>query len=87
MNEIKWDMTKNEQLISTRGASFENLINKGKLIAVKSHPKRKNQKIILFEYKDYVWVVPYVKEKDGSLFLKTLYPSRKYTKMYKGEKS
>ncbi len=86
MNEIRWDIAKNEQLLFTRGASFEELINKGKLIAVKRHHKRKNQNIILFEYKDYVWVVPYVKEKDGSLFLKTLYPSRKYTKMYKGEK-
>ncbi len=42
---------------------------------------------MLFGYKDYAWVVPYVKEINGSLFLKTLYPSRKYTKIHKGEKS
>lgn len=37
---------------------------------------------MLFEYRGYVWVVPYV-ETGGELFLKTLFPSRKYTKLYK----
>jgi len=87
MKEIRWDIAKNEQLRLTRGASFEDLLNRGKLIGAKKHPKRPHQEILLFEYKKYVWIVPYVKEKDGSLFLKTLYPSRKYTRIYKGEVS
>lgn len=86
MREIKWDLSKNEQLKSERGASFEDLLNKGKLISVKKHPKRKNQNILLFELKKYIWIVPYVKEKNGDIFLKTLYPSRKYTRIIKGEK-
>lgn len=36
---------------------------------------------MLFEYKGQIWVVPYAAEGED-IFLKTLYPSRKYTKLY-----
>ncbi|MGR3220015.1 MAG: toxin, partial [Candidatus Anammoxibacter sp.] len=71
----------------SRGTSFEDLLNKGNLISVKRHPKRKEQNIMLFEFKKYIWIVPYVEEEKGTIFLKTLYPSRKYTKIIKGEKT
>lgn len=61
--------------------SFEELIQ-GRLIAVKKHSRRIHQNVMLFEYEDYIWVVPYVENKD-EIFLKTLFPSRKYTKMWK----
>ena len=81
MKQIKWSPLKNEKLKKTRGVSFEEIIN-AKLIGIKKHPSRKDQNIMLFEYKEYVWVTPYVVEKDY-IFLKTLFPSRKYTKEYK----
>ncbi len=81
MKHLKWDLSKNEQLKQERGVSFEELLQ-SKLIAVKRHPKRQYQNIFLFEHKGYVWIVPYV-EQDDTLFLKTLYPSRKYTSLYK----
>ena len=81
MKEIKWSPLKNEELKRTRGVSFEEIIN-AKLIGIKKHPSRKDQNIMLFEYKEYVWVVPYVVEKNY-IFLKTLFPSRKYTREYK----
>lgn len=37
---------------------------------------------MLFEYRGYVWVVPYVAD-ENEIFLKTLYPSRKYTTLHK----
>ena len=80
MKEIKWSLLKSERLKRTRGVSFEDII-RGKLIGAKKHPSKKNQYIMLFEYKMYIWVVPYVFEKDY-IFLKTLFPSRKYTKEY-----
>ncbi len=86
MKEISWDLIKNENLKTTRGASFEDLLNKGELVAVKGYTKRDNQQIMLFDYKNYIWIVPFVRNKDGSLFLKTLYPSRKYTGICRGEK-
>ena len=79
--EIKWNLLKNERLKKIRGVSFEELLN-SKLISVKKNPSRENQNILLFEYKQYIWIVPYVKEKDY-IFLKTLFPSRKYTKLYR----
>jgi len=72
-------------LKKTRGASFEDIL-KGKLLGVKKHPAKKHQDIMLFEYRKYIWLVPFVREKNGNIFLKTLYPSRKYTKLYKDGK-
>ena len=82
MKQIRWDVLKNERLKKARGASFEDLIN-SKLIKIMKNPKRMNQNIMLFEYKKYIWVVPFVEEKNY-YFLKTLFPSRKYTKIFKG---
>ncbi len=81
MSDIRWNLLKNERLKKVRGVSFEDIL-KGKLISVKKHPKKKNQNIMLFLYKRYVWVVPYVVEENKDIFLKTLFPSRKYTKIY-----
>lgn len=84
MKSISWSLLKNERLKSARGASFEDIIN-SRLVAVKSHPHRKEQNIMLFEFRNYIWIVPYV-EGEKDIFLKTLYPSRKYTKLYREDK-
>lgn len=84
MKEIRWNIEKNERLKYLRGASFEDLINKAELLSVKKNPSRNNQSIMLFYYKKYIWIVPFIEEADY-IFLKTLFPSRKYTKHYKGE--
>jgi len=81
MKTIKWNILKSERLKKARGVSFEDIIG-AKLIAVKKHLKREKQNIMLFKYKRYIWIVPYVEDKE-CIFLKTLYPSRKYTKLYK----
>jgi hypothetical protein len=81
MEEVRWNLLKSERLKRTRGVSFEELIQ-AKLVAVKEHPHRAHQRIMLFEYKGYIWVVPFVISGDA-IFLKTLFPSRKYTQLYK----
>ena len=81
MWEFQWSDLKSTRLKRTRGISFEE-ITQWKVIDIVKHPARPGQRIILFEHKRYVWVVPCVQ--DGSvLFLKTLYPSRKYTRLYR----
>ena len=72
---------KNERLRKTRGVSFEEIL-KARLVDVQSHPKKEHQRVMLFEYKGYVWVVPFVETED-EIFLKALYPSRVYTKIYR----
>ncbi len=81
MKEIRWNLLKSERLKQTRGIAFEEILS-SELIAVKRHPNRDDQDIMLFKFKGYIWIVPYIEEKDY-IFLKTLYPSRKYTKIYR----
>lgn len=84
MKELRWNLLKNERLKNTRGVSVDELVN-SELISVLKHPTRENQKIMLFKHKSYIWVVPFVEGSDY-YFLKTLYPSSKYTKSLKGAK-
>ena len=81
MKFIRWNLLKSERLKKTRGISFEEII-RARLIAVKKHPKKEYQEVMLFEYKGHIWVVPFVRS-ENEIFLKTLYPSRKYTKIYR----
>ena len=81
MKEVRWSLLKSERLKRTRGVSFEELLQ-AKLVDVRRHPTRTEQKIMLIEHKGYIWVMPYT-ETAHERFLKTLYPSRKYTKLYK----
>ncbi len=81
MKEFKWNLVKSERLKRTRGMSFEDL-TKEELVRVKGHPGNKDQHLLLFRAKGYIWVVPCVIA-DDEIFLKTLYPSRKYTRMLK----
>lgn len=82
MKEIRWNFLKSERLKRTRGVSFEELI-RSRLIAVKQHPSRTHQQIMLFEHRGYIWIVPFV-ESGEEIFLKTLFPSRKYTQLHRG---
>ena len=82
---VIWNELKSQRLKRVRGLSFEELIEK-EYIATEQHPTRHGQKIMLFYHKGYVWAVPYV-ETESHRFLKTLYPSRKYTRIYKGKAS
>ena len=92
--DIRFNGDKNQLLKSTRAISFEDileLIREGNILDDLKHPsaKRTNQRIYLVKIKEYVYLVPYVIDvKNQEIFLKTIYPSRKYTKLYlKGEKS
>lgn len=81
MGEIRWSPLKNKRLKRTRGVSFEEIIH-GELLGICKHPNRDEQQILIYGYKGYVWAVPFVIDGEG-IFLKTLYPSRKYKKLYK----
>ena len=81
LGEIRWNDLKNERLKRTRGVSFDEILESNYL-GIWNHPNRLFQKVMLFERKGYIWMVPFVREGD-EVFLKTLYASRKYTKLYK----
>ena len=78
---------KNALLVKTRGVSFEMVIEILKSDAfvkiVKSPNKSRhlNQEAFLVEIDGYMYAVPFVKTHDG-YYLKTIYASRKFTKLY-----
>ena len=82
MEELRWNPLKSEWLRVTRGASFSDVVDHGKLLVTRDHPTHTHQHMMLFEYRGYIWLVPFVRDRKGR-FLKTLYPSRKYTKLYR----
>ena len=91
MKDISFSLQKNSYLIRTRNISFEdivtNLAQKNTFVKVIEHPqpdKYPNQHLLLIQIKKYIYVVPYV-ESSTVIFLKTIYPSRKYTKLYLGK--
>jgi hypothetical protein len=79
-----FDPDKNSWLIRERGMGFEQiiaLIDAGKLLRVLEHPnqvKYRGQLLYEADVDGYVYVVPVVAT-GTTLFLKTIYPSRKAT--------
>ena len=70
--------------------SYFAAIEEDLLIDILEHPnlkKYENQKIYVICIKDYVYLVPFVVDVDGNIFLKTIIPSRKAKKKYKKEKT
>ncbi len=91
---MRFSEEKNELLKSTRNISFEEIMEiilEGNLLDDLKHPdpKKTRQRIYLVKINRYVYAVPYVINlKNKEIFLKTIYPSRKYTNHYlKGENS
>ena len=90
MKRFKWNTEKNEILAKQRGITFEEIVQKiesGVKIIETDHPNKKkypNQKILVVDINGYAYLVPFVIDDDGSLFLKTIIPSRKATKKYLG---
>jgi hypothetical protein len=84
MKYLNWSSAKNETLKRERGITFEEiayLIESGRIIGIEENPGRSNQKIYILEIENYAVIVPFV-ENDKEIFLKTAFPSRKYTKRY-----
>lgn len=91
--ELKYSEEKNQILKATRAIGFEEVISclaQGKLLDDTSHPgpSKSHQRIYIVQIDAYAYVVPCViNRKKEEMFLKTVYPSRKYTDKYikKGE--
>lgn len=89
MKSFLWDPDKNSWLKLVRGVSFEEVlfhIEAGDILDILEHPNAERypgQKIYVVLIDDYVCLVPFV-ESDDEIFLKTIIPSRKATRAYKG---
>ncbi|OGD55804.1 hypothetical protein A3E73_00310 [Candidatus Beckwithbacteria bacterium RIFCSPHIGHO2_12_FULL_47_17] len=86
---IEFNEEKNLLLRETRGIGFEEAIkaiNNGNILDDRQHKNIKKypkQRIIVVKIKNYVYAIPYIfNQKKRSIFLKTVYPSRVFTKKY-----
>ncbi len=87
---IIWDKGKNKTLKLDRNLSFEifaDLILDKKYLDILENPARKDQMIFIIEYKEYTHVVPFIIDDEDNIVLKTVFPSRKFHKIYGGNKN
>ncbi len=88
-----WSTEKNEQLIEQRGISFQSIVSaieQGNLLDVLEHPNQElysGQLIYVVEVAEYIHLVPFVMQADGTRFLKTIIPSRKATRDYRSRQT
>ena len=88
--DYEFDPEKNAWLIANRGISFQQiiaLIEAGKLLEILEHPnpaKYPGQVLYQIDVDGYVHIVP-VTARGATLFLETIYPSRKATKKRRKE--
>lgn len=89
MKSIMWNSEKNKLLQAERDISFEDVvlhISIGDILDTFDHPNQERypgQQIHVIEMEGYVYLVPFV-ETENEVFLKTIIPSRKATKIYLG---
>jgi uncharacterized DUF497 family protein len=84
MKYLNWNREKNEILKIKRGISFEEValfIESGHILGIEENPNRPDQKIYILEINNYAFIVPFI-ESENEIFLKTIFPSRKYTRLY-----
>lgn len=90
MRHYAWNAEKNQHLKKERGVSFEEVvfhIEAGDEVDVFDHPNQKRypgQKISVVIIEGYAYLVPFM-ESESEIFLKTIIPSRKATKLYAGK--
>lgn len=86
--DIRFSEEKNQLLKAIRGIGFDEvivLLKHGDLLADKGHTSKNHpsQRIYVVRIDKYAYVVPYViNTRNNEIFLKTIYPSRKFTKQY-----
>ena len=85
---VNWDNEKNEWLKENRSVSFETieimLSQKEIIDIIPNNSEKYNHQLVLLVYiNDYIYMTPIViNDVKNEIFLKTIIPSRKYTKLY-----
>lgn len=89
--DFEFDAEKNQWLKENRNIGFDDivsLISEGHLLAVVEHPnqgKYPHQQVFVVDVEGYVYMVPFERN-ETTIYLRTIYPSRKATKLYLKDK-
>jgi hypothetical protein len=87
LRRILWSPEKDQMLRLADGrfgiglAECAVAIEEGRILDNLESATRPNQRVFILEIDDYAFVVPYIFD-DDTVFLKTIFPSRKYTARY-----
>ena len=87
MDFFSWNHDKNEWLKKNRAICFEDIVlrvNSDHVLSIANHPNQEKypgQKIMIINVDGYAYMVPFILQEKG-IFLKTIIPSRKYTKKF-----
>ncbi len=87
--DIVWDEDKCKRLKEARGISFEEiaqLILDKKYVDILENAAHPKQMIFIVPYKGYTHAVPFAIDKQSNIVLKTVFPSRKFHRIYGGKK-
>ena len=83
--KVIWDKDKEKKLLHERKISLneiaEMLMN-NKFIEILENKRHPDQLIFILNYKNYTHAVPFTIDKEGTVVLKTAYPSRKHHKNF-----
>ena len=87
MAAFEWNEEKNKKLKEQRGVCFNDAVeafNSQKVLLIAQNPAKRypHQKIAVLDIDNYAYVVPYIQVSKDKIFLKTVIPSRKFTKKY-----
>ncbi|MGR3317758.1 MAG: toxin [Candidatus Anammoxibacter sp.] len=79
-DEQKYEFLKYKREIDLN--DIEQIILNKNYLDILKNPKKENQTIFVVNYKSYIHIVPFILDKDKNIVIKTVYPSRKYNKLY-----
>jgi hypothetical protein len=88
MSIYTYSPEKNLKLVQERNISFDEIIaaiENDQILDIVQHPNQRkygDQKIFVIYAKEYVYLVPFITDPDGNIFLKTIIPSRKAKQKY-----
>lgn len=90
VKRLAWAVDKDGRLRRERGVSFERvaaIILASEYVDLFDHPNQQRypgQRVFVVLLDDYAYLVPFV-ESEAGYFLKTIIPSRRATKQYRGD--
>jgi uncharacterized DUF497 family protein len=82
---FEWNEDKNNSLKANRNISFEDVvfsIQNSNILDIVESPTHKGQDCFVLNIDNYAYIIPFVYKDTETIFLKTIYPSRKHTKFY-----
>lgn len=89
MMHFRWNEEKNQWLAVNRSICFEELIHNGQILCIRPNMSKNHlgQEKLIIQLDGKMYAVPFVLEKDGTMFLKTAFRDRKLDREFLNNKA